>query len=63
MVQMKKVIKRLTNYRYLRMIFKKLVNNIKNIDYRYIFKKLWNDIRMYLQMILSTYWIISENHH
>lgn len=28
MVQMKRVIKRLTNYRYLRMIFKKLVNNI-----------------------------------
>ena len=25
---MKRVIKRLTNYRYLRMIFKKLVNNI-----------------------------------
>lgn len=53
MVQMKKVIKRLTNYRYLRMIFKKLVNNIKNTDYRYIFKKLWNDIRMYLQMIFK----------
>ena len=53
MVQMKKVIKRLTNYRYLRMIFKKLVNNIKNIDYRCIFKKLWNDIRMYLQMIFK----------
>lgn len=53
MVLMKKVIKRLTNYRYLRMIFKKLVNNIKNIDYRYIFKKLWNDIRMYLQMIFK----------
>lgn len=35
------------------MIFKKLVNNIKNIDYRYIFKKLWNDIRMYLQMIFK----------
>lgn len=28
MVQMKKVIKRLTNYRYLRMIFKKLLDNI-----------------------------------
>lgn len=28
MVQMKRVIKKLTNYRYLRMIFKKLVNNI-----------------------------------
>lgn len=53
MVQMKRVIKRLTNYRYLRMIFKKLVNNIKNADYRYIFKKLWNDIRMYLQMIFK----------
>ena len=35
------------------MIFKKLVNNIKNADYRYIFKKLWNDIRMYLQMIFK----------
>lgn len=50
---MKRVIKRLTNCRYLRMIFKKLVNNIKNADYRYIFKKLWNDIRMYLQMIFK----------
>lgn len=50
---MKRAIKRLTNYRYLQMIFKKLWNNIKNADYRYIFKKLWNDIRMYLQMIFK----------
>ena len=34
---MKRLINRLTNYRYLRMIF----------------KKLWNDIRMYLQIILK----------
>lgn len=50
---MKRVIKRLTNYRYLRMIFKKLWNNIKNTNYRYIFKKLWNDIQMYLQIIFK----------
>lgn len=34
---MKRVMKRLTNYRYLRMIF----------------KKLWNDIRIYLQIIFK----------